>query len=181
RKAFNRLLSFFENERKYPELAALVHTVRRTNGQEAILLKNGASIEFVARSKGSGRGFTVDDLVCDEAQELSEDVLAALLPTISAAPSGDPQVTMTGTPPAPSMDGEAWTRLRKSGHEGAPRVAWAEWSLPGDVDLDDPRNHAAANPAYGIRLNADTINDERDLMDDETFARERGGVWQDEQ
>src|SRR5690606_22060142 len=137
RKAFTRLLSFFENERKYPELASLVLTVRRTNGQEAILLKNGASIEFVARSKGSGRGFTVDDLVCDEAQELSEDVLAALLPTISAAPSGDPQVTMTGTPPAPSMDGEAWTRLRKSGHEGTPRVAWAEWSLPGDVDLDD--------------------------------------------
>ena len=86
RKAFLRLASFFENTRKWPELADLVKDIRRTNGQEAIVLTNGGSVEFVARSKGSGRGFTVDVLVCDEAQELSDDALEALMPTTSAAP-----------------------------------------------------------------------------------------------
>src|SRR4051812_10054200 len=58
RKAFLRLAGFFENERQYPELAALVAPsgVRKTNGQEAIVLRNGGSVEFIARSKGSGRG-----------------------------------------------------------------------------------------------------------------------------
>ena len=71
RKAFVRLRSFFENGRRWPELAVLVREIRQTNGQEAIVLSNGGSVEFVARSRGSGRGFTVDDLVLDEAQELS--------------------------------------------------------------------------------------------------------------
>lgn len=177
RKAFVRLSSFFEN-RQYPELMAMVKEIRRTNGQEAIVLTNGSSCEFIARSKGSGRGYTVDDLVCDEAQELSEDALAALLPTISAAPSGDPQLTMLGTPPAPSMDGEVWTRMRMAGVKGDDlRLAWYEWSCDGDVDLDDKANWAAANPAYGTRLNPQTIADERAAMDDTTFARERLGMW----
>jgi hypothetical protein len=62
RKAFLRLLHFFDNPRKFPELAELVKEVRRTNGQEAVVLDNGGSVEFIARSKGSGRGFTVDVL-----------------------------------------------------------------------------------------------------------------------
>ena len=43
RKAFSRLLEFFDNERQYPELRALVREIRRTNGQEAIVLRNGGS------------------------------------------------------------------------------------------------------------------------------------------
>lgn len=99
RKAFLRLCSFFENKRRFPELAEMVESIRKTNGQEAIVLNNGASCEFIARSKGSGRGFTVDDLVLDEAQELTEEALAALLPTLSAAPSKNPQTFICGTPP----------------------------------------------------------------------------------
>ena len=66
RKHFLRMKYYFENARKFPELAELVTYIRATNGQEAIVLKNGGSIEFIARSKSSGRGFTVDVLVCDE-------------------------------------------------------------------------------------------------------------------
>lgn len=178
RKAFLRLAGFFENERQWPELADLVKDIRRTNGQEAIILHNGGSCEFIARSKNAGRGFTVDDLVCDEAQELTEDALAALLPTISAAPSGMPQQTFTGTPPSPTNNGEVFTRMRKealTGHKG--RLAWFEWSNDPKADLDDPQTIANANPALGIRLGWETIEDERAAMDDETFARERAGVW----
>ena len=46
RKAFDRLLSFFENEVEYPELVEAVKTIRKTNGQAAIILTNGGSIEF---------------------------------------------------------------------------------------------------------------------------------------
>src|SRR5699024_4677857 len=56
RKAVLRIASFFENERKYPELAEIVEYIRRTNGPEASQLTDGGSIECIARSKGSGRG-----------------------------------------------------------------------------------------------------------------------------
>lgn len=178
RKAFLRLAGFFESARQWPELAALVSEVRRTNGQEAIVLTNGGSVEFIARSKGSGRGFTVDDLVCDEAQELGTEAYAALKPTISAAPSGDPQTILTGTPPSPSMDGEIFGRLRENALSGkASRACWDEWRIDDGADPDDPEQWGKANPALGLRLMADVIQDERASMDDETFFRERGGRW----
>ncbi len=178
RKAFLRIASFFENERKYPELAALVRDIRKTNGQEAIILHNGGSVEFIARSKGSGRGFTVDVLVCDEAQEYGEDAQAALLPTISSAPSGDPLQILLGTPPAPNMDGDVFTRMRSAGVAGKDkRLAWIEWSVAGDVDVADKSLWAATNPSLGIRLNQTTIEDEFGAMSEETFARERLGMW----
>lgn len=178
RKAFMRLSSFFENERVYPELAGLVEEVRRTNGQEAIVLRNGGSCEFIARSKGSGRGYTVDALVMDEAQELSEEALEALLPTISAAPLGNSQQILTGTPPGPKASGEIFTRVRTDGLEGKDkRLSWHEWSCEPDADLDDEVNWLAANPALGIRLQWDIAHAERGSLSDAGFGRERLGMW----
>lgn len=178
RKAFLRLASFFENERYFPELAALVVEVRKTNGQEAIVLKNGASCEFVARSKGSGRGFTVDVLVMDEAQDLVDEHTEALLPTISAAPLQNPQQIFTGTPPGPKVNGEVFTRVRSDGLEGKDKhLAWDEWSCLPDADLDDPSNLCAANPALGLRLHEDVARSERDTLSDAGYGRERLGMW----
>lgn len=182
RKAFVRLRSFFENPRQWPELAALVQDIRQTNGQEAIVLTNGGSVEFVARSRGSGRGFTVDDLVLDEAQELTDEQLEALLPTISAAPSGDPQIIMTGTPPPPNADGAPFKRMRTSGVEGRDRrLAWHEWS---PERAPDPADHealmacaAATNPALGSRLHKSVVEDELAQMSFAGWMRERCGAW----
>lgn len=189
RKAFLRLCAFFEN-RQSPELAAMVREIRRTNGQEAIYLHDkecarqprcgceGASCEFIARSKGSGRGFTVDDLVMDEAQELDDFAYAALLPTISAAPSGNPQQIICGTPPGPRDSGEVFTRLRKDALSGrSQRTLWLEWSFDPDADTADRSQWAQANPALGLRLGVQVIEDEYAAMDDATFLRERGGAW----
>lgn len=188
-KAFHRLVGFFES-RAYPELGAMVKEIRRGDGQQAIVLHepgcdqqarcgcDWGAIEFIARSKRSGRGFTVDDLVLDEAQDLDEAAYAALLPTISASPSGNPQQIMCGTPPGPLNIGEVFTRLRRDAMSGkSRRTLWLEWSFSPDADPDDEREHARANPAYGIRLDPQVVEDERAAMDDATFLRERGGVW----
>lgn len=179
RKAFIRIAGFFENEREYPELARMVREIRKTNGQEAIILTNGGSIEFIARSRGSGRGFTVDVLVCDEAQDLSDEELAALLPTISAAPLGNPQVILTGTPPQPGK-GAPFRRIREDGEaKRDPRLAWtdfgaADGALP---DVDDRSLWVEHNPAEGLRLSLAEIERERALMSPELFAAERLGWW----
>lgn len=178
RKAFLRLASFFENDRQYPELAEMVQSIRKANGQEAIVLKNGGTIEFIARSKNSGRGFTVDVLICDEAQEFPEDAQAALLPTISAAPSGDPMQIMTGTPPGLKDNGEVFSRMHSIAHEQIdPRLAWCEWAAVGEVDTSERELWERINPALGRRLVMGTLEDEFNSMSRELFARERLGMW----
>lgn len=183
RKAFLRLASFFENERKFPELAEMVKEIRKTNGQEAIVLHNGGSCEFVARSRGSGRGYTVDDLFCDEAQELTDEQLEALLPTIAAAPSGDPQQFYLGTPPGPNSVGDVFIRVRREGLAGKDkRLCWDEWSIPDETHADEALKHwreyaAATNPALGLRLNITTVEDEKNAMSPDGFCRERLGRW----
>jgi hypothetical protein len=194
RKAFKRIKYFFGEKAndptaKFPALNALVKEVRNTNGQEAVELHNGGSIEVGARSKGAGRGFTVDVLVLDEAQDLQDHELEALLPTTSAAPQGDPVTIYMGTPPADLGGvGEPFVRVRNSAVSGAnKRAAWVEFSAPGDVDamtpdelvrfVADRKNWAQANPALGLRINIDTIETEHKQFAARSFARERLNMW----
>jgi hypothetical protein len=204
RKAFRRIVSFFENERQYPELHRLAKEIRKTNGQEALVLHaadcdemghgnaacgcdGGGSVEFIARSSGSGRGFTVDVLVCDEDQDLTDDELAALLPTISAAPSKNPMVIMTGTPPDPDkMDaakGEVARRVRAEAQAGTdPYLCCFDWGVP-DGPMPDVDNEAIAydtNPALvSGRLSIEEVRREKKMMSAAKFARERYGWWGD--
>ncbi len=183
-KHFRRLKHFFgvkadDPAAKFPELNALVSELRNVNGQEAIFLKNGGSVEIVARSQGSGRGFTVDVIVCDEAQDMSDDDLEALLSTSSAGPLGDPQWIFTGTPPGPKANGEVFARNRTDALDGkTKKTSWLEWAAdPGD-DLDDPKVWAKANPGLTSgRLLLDVIEGERSTFSDEGFMRERLGMW----
>lgn len=184
-KHFRRLKHFFGKKRDdpgadYPELNALVEEIRNVNGQEAIFLKNGGSVEVVARSTGSGRGFTVDVIVCDEAQDMSDEDQEALLSTSSSAPTGNPQWIYTGTPPGPKVNGEVFTRIRASALEDAGRRAWHEWSAAPGSDLDDRSVWAEVNPGLITgRLLWDVVEGERGGMSDEGFARERLGMWEE--
>lgn len=184
RQHFRRLQHFFGTQAadpsaKFPELNALVTEVRATNGQEGIFLGNGGSIELIARSKSSGRGYTADSLVCDEAQELTDFEMEAINPAISAAPSGDPQTVFTGTPPGPRASGEVFGKLRRRALAREERVlpCWHEWSLEGEVDLDDRDGWYAANPALGRRLSVSVVESERAKYSDAGFGRERLGMW----
>lgn len=169
---FRRMQVFFEHD----DLKKMVKKIVNTNGEEAIWLNNGGVIRFVARSKNSGRGFTADLLVCDEAQEMDDDKFAALLPTLASV--DNPQTILTGTPPGPTMNGEVFARFREAGIEGKDaRICYMEWSADRDADLDAIVTWAQANPALGTRLSVEKISDERASMDDETFARERLSMW----
>lgn len=185
RKAFIRISSFFENVRQFPELAALVKEIRKTNGQEAVILTNGGAVEFIARSKGSGRGFTVDVLVCDEAQDLQAEEMAALLPTISAAPSGNPQLILAGTPPKiDGTKGEVFRTMRADGEANRdPRLAWSDFGVADGPmpDIEDRKLWFACNPALGNRLNVAEVERELAVLKSspEDFAAERLGWWGD--
>ncbi len=173
REVFTRLVDILEMS---PTLNARVDTYGKALGREYIRFKSGQVIRFKARSTGSGRGFSADCLLLDEAQILTGAAWAAILPTMSARPN--PQVWLLGTPPTPSDDGEVFGRIRETAMSGRDsRLAYMEWSAESTEDIDDPVTWARANPAFPLRIGAEAIESERSSMSDEQFQRERLGIW----
>lgn len=172
-EAFRRVLFHVENN---DALRKRVKRIRTSHGEEGIELTTGARLRFVARSTGSGRGFTGDTVILDEAYNLASEGMSALLPTLSARPN--PQIWYTSS--AGMETSVQLRRVRERGLSGTPgRLAYFEWSAPADVDLDDPAAWAQANPALGIRIDEDFVAAERAAMDDSGFSRERLGIWFD--
>jgi hypothetical protein len=170
-EAFLRIRGVIEDR---PEFERKVSRIRTAAGAEAVELKDGKRLRFVARSSGSGRGFTSDLVILDEAYKLGDQEMAALLPTLSARP--DPQVWYTST--AGGQDSIQLGRVRARGVAGGdPSLAFMEWSVDPDAyDPANPREWARANPGMGIRISADYIERERAALGLDTFARERLSV-----
>ena len=73
---FHRILALLEGHR---DLGRRIKRVSRSHGDEGIELTTGQRIRFRTRTKGGGRGFSADLVVCDEAMVLPEASLGALL------------------------------------------------------------------------------------------------------
>jgi len=167
---FRRVRDLVESS---PLLLDQVAIIRTGAGDQAIELKNGCRIRFIARSRSSGRGFTADVVYLDEAFELSDATMGALLPALSARP--DPQVWYTSS--APHRDSTVLHRLRSRGLTGDdPRLYYAEWSAPVDADPADPEFWAMANPSLGLRINEERIDTAQRSLDPAEFAREHLGI-----
>lgn len=172
-EAFRRVLGLIQNT---PDLDRLVARVRTSHGEEGVELKSGARLRFVARSTGSGRGFSGDVVILDEAYNLPGSAMGALLPTMAARPN--PQVWYASS--AGKEDSEVLARVKERGEKGSSgRLAYFEWSAPSDASLDDRNAWAAANPGIGIRIQEEFVEAERSALPEIEFARERLGIWAD--
>ena len=183
RRSFEHLARIFENP-KHPELRSKVDSVRRTNGEERIVLANGNTIEYASRSRSSARGFDAISLVVfDECQELTDEQLEALMATLAASPTGDRQTVYMGTPPSPGCPGKVFYKRRAAAiAEPTPRTAWHEWSVEsmpaGDARFEQVVDDVlATNPAMGSRLSIEFAEEEFCSMTADGFARERLGWW----
>ncbi len=182
-KSFQRLAALFSDP-AHPEVCAMVANIRRTNGEQGIYLTNGAYVEYSARSRGASRGNTYSVVVYDEAQELTDEQVEALMPTLAASPTGYRQLVYTGTPPGPGSPGTVFRRLRDACAGGAPprNTCWHEWSVEGlppeGAAFDAVRDDVwATNPAMGLRLSEEFTEGEFASMSADGFARERLGWW----
>ena len=182
KRAFRRLVAMF-TDKHHPEIMAEVKQIRFTNGEECIELKNGGSVEFMARSRQGARGYDGISLVIfDEAQELTDDQLDAIMATLSASTTGRRQLIYTGTPPYPNCPGTVFRRRRQVCREApAKNDAWHEWSAEGknieEIRVTDHALWYVTNPALGVRLSEAFTDEELRTMSADGFARERLGWW----
>lgn len=171
-ETFEEMRTFFESR----TLRRHVAEIKTALGREQIILKSGARIKFLARTRNGGRGQHGDLLIFDEAQELDETAQGSFIPAISA--SLNPQTIYVGTPPGPDAVGTVFRALRKRALGGETRkAAWFEFSVPEIGNVKNPARWAATNPAMGRRIQYSTIEGEAEQLDPDTFARERLGWW----
>ena len=156
---FQKLAEPFEDEDE-PELHALLKTVRKTNGQQAIRLNNGGLIRFTTRTDSLARGKTYDVLIYDEAQDLTNSQQAASLPAISAGAKHNPQTIYLGTPPAPENKGTVFRDLHDAVHDGRSEMAWVEWAASEIGDKTDRARWYECNPSLGTLIDISAVEGE---------------------
>lgn len=169
--AFLRLRGWIDGS---PDLSKHVKQMYTGNTENSIVLNDGRTVRFLARTAGSGRGLTADCLILDEAYALKDQEVAALLPTLTT--SENPQTIYTSSAGMPGS--EVLADLRTRGMDRKSKgLAYFEWSAPDDADPDDMDALIAANPGLGKRLSLDHVAAERESLSDEKFKRERLGIW----
>ncbi|MEV8339221.1 terminase large subunit [Leucobacter sp. NPDC077196] len=151
--------------------------------REAIRFKNGALIQFKARSGPGGRGFSSDCLLLDEAQRLKRSAWVSINSTMSAM--HNPQVWLLGTPPTrddiEAQMHEVFESVRSAAIGGVSKsAAWIEWgSNPSDDDYDPASELTRwkSNPAWNTRINHEVVDGEFESYSEEEFAQDRLGAW----
>lgn len=186
-EAFLRCEELFTSD---PELKKMVKNIHRANGKEGIELHNGSRLRFVARTPGSGRGFSADLVILDEAYALTATQMAALIPTLSSREN--PQIWYTSSPPLDGLTGDHLYNLKARARAGSDdTLLWYDYGLQ-EYDLDDlddmtnaermellssPETWLKTNPASGIRISEAFTRKEFNTMPWPDFARERCGIW----
>lgn len=179
---FDRMKGYFgekanDGDCENHELNDLVRMVRRAAGKEAIFFKNGAVIYFATRTKSARRGFTVDVVIADECQELTQVQLSSIMSTASSGPLKNSQYIFCGTPPTPASSGDVFAHVRDSAIKGATDISWNEWSVAEIGDVSDESRWYETNPALGVRLDIDILRAQLGTMDELGFAQEVLGYW----
>lgn len=171
-ETFEELASFFD----CAKLRKYVQDIKTALGREQVILKSGARVKFLARTRNGGRGQHGDLLVFDEAQEVDDSVQASFIPAISA--SLNPQTIYVGTPPETDDGANVFRKLReKALAKETKKASWFEFSVKEIGDVHDPERWARTNPALGRRILLSTIEGECEQMAEDMFARERLGWW----
>ncbi|WP_371634479.1 terminase (plasmid) [Streptomyces sp. NBC_01259] len=188
RVAFQRIQSLILG---CPDLRKRVKRILNNTTETSITLVTGQSLQFIARSGGSGRGWTGDLNILDEAMALGDDAMGALMPTMSAVEN--PQLWYLGSAGIGSPSVQL-ARLRRralaalEAGEPDPSLAYFEWSVdphraecgPGCTEHDgpdDPEAWARSNPSLGYLINHEFVRNERaSLGTGGIFERERLGV-----
>ncbi|MET8826535.1 terminase [Streptomyces sp. NPDC004610] len=174
-------------------LSRRVKRVRRSHGEEGFEFFNGARIRFLARGGDSGRGFSGDLVLLDEAMKLRAAPIGALMPVLSAR--HNPQLVFTGSAGLGDESEQLALLRARAMAEGAPdaSLTYLEYSIdqhvkecPADAEgrivcdrhdhREDEASWARANPALGIRIRPAYVLREMRSMRPDLFDRERLGV-----
>lgn len=180
RESFSKLMEIVEDEpnvwiRDRIKPNGVIQALNR----EMVKFKNGATIQFKARTGSGSKGFSSDCLMLDEAQILSQRAWVSINSTMSAMPN--PQVWLLGTAPQDEDDSGVFESVRESAIKGkSSTTAWCEWGADPDDPTFDPASEFtrwSANPAWNVRINHEVVDGEFETYPPQRFGQDRLGLW----
>jgi phage terminase large subunit-like protein len=130
--------------------------IRRTNGDERIILASGAQLEVAAATSDGSRGRTCDFLWIDELREVSEAAMDAAKSVTLARKNSQRLFT--------SNAGDAFSKVLNDLHEAClnkpPKsLGFYEYSAPDFCDIWDRSAWAMANPSLGHLITESAIEE----------------------
>lgn len=157
--------------------------IKTALGREEIVLKSGARMKFIARTRNGGDGQHGSLLIFDEAQALDPQSQESFKYAISACRTKRRgQTIYNGTPPKDGDYGILFEGIRNRAMDGTSKVTvWTEWSAGYGgrcPDVADRSLWERVNPSWGILImEEDTESELEDSHDPEKFAHQRLGWW----
>lgn len=175
KETYEKISSLIRNT---PELHAKVAHYYNSNENTSIVLKSGQRLRFLTRSKDGGRGFTGDVIIFDEAFNISQSSISAILPTLSSKPN--PHIYFFSSAGKASAESDVLRELKSRGDRGDDTLFWRSFSADPEADTDDRAALAQANPGLGLRITERFVAVERQNMTESDYRRERLGIWQED-
>jgi phage terminase large subunit-like protein len=130
--------------------------IRRTNGDERIILANGAQLEVRAATSDGARGMTADFLWIDELREVSTAAMDAAKSVTLARMNSQRLFTSN----AGSADSTELNNLHEACKNYPPKsLGYYEYSAPDFCDIWDRKAWAMANPSMGYLISVEAIEE----------------------
>jgi phage terminase large subunit-like protein len=158
------------------ELKKQLKKILYTNGNEAIILKSGARLDVRAATRDSARGATADFLFVDELREVDQEAFAAALPVTRAKPNSQTLLASNAGDAFSTTLNELRERCQSN---PPPSLGYYEYSAPPLCALDDRKGWAAANPALGILITEEALEEALTVQTTEQFRTESLSQWID--
>ena len=156
-----------------PEFRRRVRKISEANGEESIELTSGARLDYLARSKGGGRGLGGKRVVFDEALFGTMEQSGAMLPILAAR--DDPQVTY-GSSACKTESGllRALTRRGRAGND--PSLIFVEWCAPGGWAEPECADGVTCTHVYGAAVGCALDREDYWRASNSAMATRRIGV-----
>lgn len=148
--------------------------------QEDFKFKNGGVLAFSTRTKSAALGYSFDVVIFDEAQELTDEQVQAIMPTTTSGAKQNPQFLFLGTPTRAGSSATVFQDVREQALEGGDRASdlcWLEYGLSEVGDVHDEERWYEANPSLGYHSNIMAIRSASNNMTELAFAQEYLGYW----
>jgi hypothetical protein len=161
-------------------LAAAVDRVNRAAGNVGVQFANGSRIDVVASSVSAGHGRVIDLAQLDEAfDDIDDRREQAMLPAMITRADAQLMVVSTmGTDQSLYLNRKV-DAGRAAALEGRTSgIAYFEWSIPNDCDIDDEQYWWLHMPALGHTITVEAVRHARQTMTDGEFRRAFGNQRQ---
>lgn len=156
-------------------------TVRKTNGNEAIIFRNRSRWGITSNTEKAGHGSTLDLAMLDEAfSQVDDRMEQAFKPAMITRPQPQFWVVSTAGSPDSVYLREKVDSGRKLVEQGVTKgVAYFEWSADEDLDPADPATWRTCMPALGHTVTEDAIAADFATMKLVEFQRAYLNQWPD--